>query len=217
MQNVKLTRGDRFKDMRVVYNPHGKQTMDEVAKATGVAKSSISKVEADDGGITADSLAKLAQHYGVSADYLLGLSDIRTRDPEKRSVCNYSHLSEEVIDLARSTTTVPEALNLLAAKFNGENILDVPLFKFASAFLRVVKASVTALPAAEGLSDDAEAREKELGAALYMFNKACIDLPNSVLLSDDTLNELEKRSNELEMERILACAKEASHGEHQED
>ena len=219
MQDIKLTRGDRFKDVRLIYNQHGKQTMDEVAKASGVAKSVISNAEADK-GLTADSLEKLAQHYGVSADYLLGLSDIRTRDPENRAICEYTHLSEEVIALARSTASVPEALNLLAAKFNGGNILDVPLFKFASAFLGVVMASVSALPAAQGKSDDVKTRELELGTALYRFSKACIDLPNSVLLSDETLAELGRRSKEQEFKMILASSidqKETHNGEHQED
>ena len=219
MQEVILSRGERFKDVRLVYNQHGKQTMDEVAKASGVAKTVIHNAE-DNKGITADSLAKLALHYGVSADYLLGLSDIRTRDPENREVCEYSHLSEEVIALARSTASVPEALNLLAAEFNGKNILDVPLFKFASAFLQVVMASVSALPAAQGKSDDVKARELELGAALYRFNKACIDLPNSVMQSDEKLSELGRRSKELEYKMILASSlgqKEAHNGEYQKD
>ena len=206
-------------DMRVVYNPHGKQTMDEVAKASGVAKASIWNAE-NGRGLSADSLAKLALHYGVSADYLLGLSEIRTRDPENRAVCEYSHLSEEVIALSRSTASVPEALNLLAAIFNRDNILDVPLFKFASAFLEVVKASVSALPAAQGQSGDVNGRELELAAALYKFNKTCIDLPNSVLLSDETLAELGKRSKEMEYKMILASSagqKEANYGEHKED
>lgn len=74
---VRLTRGERFKDARVVYNVHKKQTMDEVAAATGVSKSLIQSLEADDvnRSVGYDKVAKLAAHYRVTTDFLLGLSD----------------------------------------------------------------------------------------------------------------------------------------------
>ena len=74
---MKLTRGERFKDARTVYNQRGKQTMDEVTAATGVSKSLIQALEDDDvaRSVGYDKVAKLAAHYGVTADFLLGLSD----------------------------------------------------------------------------------------------------------------------------------------------
>ena len=79
---AKLTRWERFKDARTVHNQHGKQTMDEVAIATGVSKSMIQSLEDEkaDRSVGYDKVAKLASHYHVSADYLLGLSD----DPSPR-------------------------------------------------------------------------------------------------------------------------------------
>ena len=74
---VKLTRGERFKDARTVYNQRGKQTMDEVTAATGVSKSLIQSLE-DDSVIRSvgyDKVAKLAAHYRVTTDFLLGLSE----------------------------------------------------------------------------------------------------------------------------------------------
>lgn len=74
---ARLTRGERFKDARVVYNVHKKQTMDEVATATGVSKSLIQSLEDDsvNRSVGYDKVAKLAAHYRVTTDYLLGLSD----------------------------------------------------------------------------------------------------------------------------------------------
>lgn len=74
---TKLTRGERFKDARIVHNQHNKQTMDEVAAATGVSKSLIQSLEDDTikRSVGYDKVAKLAAHYRVTTDYLLGLSD----------------------------------------------------------------------------------------------------------------------------------------------
>ena len=227
MESIVLTRGERFKDSRLVHNQHGKQTLDEVAKATGVSTGFISEIEKDTAGdIRTDGVIRLAKHYGVSTDYLLGLSEIKTQDPEIRSVCDYTHLSEEVISLSRKSSTVSETLNLLAGSFDGSNILSVPLFKFASAFLKVVRATIQALPTIKSIDGNkdsvpigkAESLETKIGSALYMFNRTCIDLPNSVLQSDDILNYL----NGLEMKSFLSYVndhldKEAHNGEHQED
>lgn len=74
---VRLTRGERFKDARVVHNVHNKQTMDEVATATGVSKSLIQSLEDDSvkRSVGYDKVAKLAAHYRVTTDFLLGLTD----------------------------------------------------------------------------------------------------------------------------------------------
>lgn len=74
---TKLTRGERFKDARIVHNQHKKQTMDEVATATGVSKSLIQSLEDDNvnRSVGYDKVAKLAAHYRVTTDFLLGLSD----------------------------------------------------------------------------------------------------------------------------------------------
>lgn len=74
---ARLTRGERFKDARVVHNVHKRQTMDEVASATGVSKSLVQSLEDDsvNRSVGYDKVAKLAKHYGVTTDFLLGLSN----------------------------------------------------------------------------------------------------------------------------------------------
>ena len=76
---MNLTRGERFKDARLIHNQHGKQTMDEVEAATGIKKSLIQALECDE--ISRDvgyaKVATLAAHYCVTADFLLGF----TNDP----------------------------------------------------------------------------------------------------------------------------------------
>ena len=74
-----LTRGERFKDARKVYNRNGSQSMEQVRQATGVSKCALTALEDDESttGVSYLSVAALARHYGVSADWLLGLSTKR--------------------------------------------------------------------------------------------------------------------------------------------
>lgn len=95
------TRAQRFSNSRIEHNQHGKQTMDAVAEATGVTKSVIHALEYDmdanakERNVGFRTVAILANHYGVSADYLLGLSEDHTR---KSSVVDELGLSVEAVE-----------------------------------------------------------------------------------------------------------------------
>ena len=117
-----LTRGERFKGARLDYNKHGKQTMDEVATATGVSKSLIQALEDDENNrsVGYDKVAKLASYYGVSPNWLLRLSE----DPHiLPTAADDLDLSASAIELMRNFhhyTSIGkdgiEGLNLLIEK-----------------------------------------------------------------------------------------------------
>ncbi len=67
------------------------------AKAIGVTKSSLSLYENGDNVPDARTIRKMSEVYGVSADYLLGLSDAPTSDKDLSFVCSYTGLSQEAI------------------------------------------------------------------------------------------------------------------------
>ena len=82
---------NRFKRARTIHNRHGAQSTQEVAKETGVTKSLIEDIESTVGkprNVGYLTVKKLAQHYGVSADYLLGISDT----PSTKEAVSYTHL-----------------------------------------------------------------------------------------------------------------------------
>ena len=96
---IELTRGERFKDARLEHNQHRKQTMDDVQKATGVSKGLLSQIENDTAGaIGSDKVAALARQYGVTADYLLGLSDNPTTDENLKTAIKVTGLSQRAIE-----------------------------------------------------------------------------------------------------------------------
>lgn len=115
MENIKLTRGERFKDARIERNAHGKQTMDDVASATGVPKSKIWSLENDeiDRGVDYREVGKLAKHYGVSADWLLCISEHYSPNVDEQAAAAYTGLSVDAVKSLRqiSKTDHVDALN----------------------------------------------------------------------------------------------------------
>lgn len=67
----KLTIQERLKDLRVERG----LTLEQLSVETGISKSALGKYEADDfKDISPFNMVELAKFYGVSTDYLLGLT-----------------------------------------------------------------------------------------------------------------------------------------------
>ena len=52
-----------------------KETQEQLADVLGIGKSQISEIETGKHSTSAEKVALICEHYGVSADYLLGISD----------------------------------------------------------------------------------------------------------------------------------------------
>ena len=63
--------GQRLRELRKEYG----ETQTDLGAVLGVYKTQISEVEKGNTSTTVEKLALICQHYQVSADYLLGLSD----------------------------------------------------------------------------------------------------------------------------------------------
>ena len=91
-----LTIQERLKDLRV---EHG-LTLEQLAEQTNLSKSALGSYEADDfKDISHSALIKLAKFYGVTTDYLLGLSEMK-RHPNANLAD--LRLSDGMIDLLKS-------------------------------------------------------------------------------------------------------------------
>lgn len=77
---------NRLKELRELNN----ETQDELGKILNLTKSTISKYEKGDLDISNETLLKIAQHFNVTTDYLLG----RTDNPNEKK---YKHLDNTLI------------------------------------------------------------------------------------------------------------------------
>ena len=78
---AKLTIPERLKDLRVV-DKH--LTLEQLAEQTGLSKSALGKYETDDyKDISPFAIATLADFYGVSTDYLMGLTENKNHPDDR--------------------------------------------------------------------------------------------------------------------------------------
>ena len=61
------------------------ETQQELANAIGITRQSLSRYEIAARTVSVEVLGALAQHFNVSADYLLGLSDRQPSDLAERT------------------------------------------------------------------------------------------------------------------------------------
>jgi len=69
------------------------KTETQIAKEIGIVKSNLSKYQNDGGEAGINSLVKIAQYFGVTTDYLLGLVEYETTDKNRKITCKTTGLS----------------------------------------------------------------------------------------------------------------------------
>ena len=95
---VKLTIPERLKDLRV---EHG-LTLEQLSEQTGISRSALGQYEADDyKDISPISIVTLAKFYGVSTDYLMGMTETKNHP---NTALDELHLSDEAIEFLKGGT-----------------------------------------------------------------------------------------------------------------
>lgn len=96
MDSTKLMMHERFKDLR----KNRGLTLEQLAEQTGLSKSSLGSYETEEPkDISHYSVVKLAEFYGVTTDYLLGLTEMENHP---NADLNDLHLSDKMIKLLKS-------------------------------------------------------------------------------------------------------------------
>ena len=86
---LKLTIQERLKDLR----SEQKLTLEQLAEKTGISKSALGKYETEEyKDMSPFNLVTLANFYGVSTDYLLGLTEQKNHP---NADINNLHLSDD--------------------------------------------------------------------------------------------------------------------------
>ena len=93
--NIKLTIPERLKDLRTECG----LTLEQLSEATGISRAALGKYEADDfKDISPFSIAALAKFYGVSADYLMGLTETKNHPNTELEAL---HLGDDAIEVLK--------------------------------------------------------------------------------------------------------------------
>lgn len=72
-------------------------TQTEIASFIGCTRQAISLYVTGQSTPDINILTKISNYFHVSADYLLGLTDVKTTDINVRSICEYLHITEECV------------------------------------------------------------------------------------------------------------------------
>lgn len=174
---LQSSRGERFRDAR----KDAGFTMDDVADkktGTGISKSMIQALEDDDSNrdVGYSNIAKLAAFYGVSADFLLGLSDVASPEISLQAIGKETGLSEKAIEKLK-----------LYKKINGLKpinfLLEHPtLFNFIFSINKATNRLID-----QGTSD-AAADEKEMETKLESVREAASQLGGTILYDEEATN-----------------------------
>jgi len=130
---TKLSIPERLKDLRVV-DKH--LTLEQLADQTGLSRSALGKYESDDyKDISPFAIATLAEFYGVSTDYLMGLSENRNHPNTELQAL---HLSDDMVELLSSGRINNRLLCELATHPNFQRLMvDMEIFIDRIADMRV--------------------------------------------------------------------------------
>lgn len=131
--HTKLSIPERLKDLRVV-DKH--LTLEQLAEQTGLSKSALGKYESDDyKDISPFAIATLAEFYGVSTDYLMGLTENKNHpNTELHSL----HLSDAMVELLSSGTINNRLLCEIATHKNFRRLMtDIEIFVDRIADMRI--------------------------------------------------------------------------------
>lgn len=138
---TKVTVPERLRDLR----DERKLTQDDVAAATGISSSSISKYESDDTlGIPHFNLVKLAEFYNVSLDYLFNKSPIR--EDSNMEIAELG-LDSETLEVLKSKKLNNRLLAELIKHPEFKNLLaDIEIYVDGNAgfFFQAISASINA-------------------------------------------------------------------------
>lgn len=88
--------------LNLIYG-ESKMTQEKFAKICNVSGSAMKNYLKGERMLPLENVIALCNHFSVSADWLLGLSDVRQPSADLRGVCNFTGLSEQAINKITDT------------------------------------------------------------------------------------------------------------------
>lgn len=93
MENI-----NKFGEILLKLREEREETQQQLADAIGITRQSLSRYETNERTPNIDLIYKVSKHYNVSADYLLGLSEIKSCDNKIQNACEATGLEESAIE-----------------------------------------------------------------------------------------------------------------------
>ena len=129
-----------FRDAMLILK--GEDTTEKFAKKLGMARATVGFYEAGERIPVALGIKKIAETYNVSADWLLGLSEVKTRDMTISQACEMTGLSQSTVEKLKEPS---ELFDIPLSKFISL-LIDNPLFPHFMYYVEnAAKASVISL------------------------------------------------------------------------
>ena len=110
-----------------------KTTISAVAECTGFSRQAVSQYQDGTTQPNVDTLRKIAEHFNVSADYLLGLSDVKSPDADAKAINKQTGLSERSIENLTIYKEYPNVIGFIDAIIANSNVFTT-LSHYANAY-----------------------------------------------------------------------------------
>lgn len=173
--------GERLLSLREQRN----ETQEQLAKAIGITRQSLSRYETNERTPNIDLIYRIAKHYCVSSDYLLGLSENSTVDITIQSACKATGLSEAAVNKLNYIYNHADCYttNKVNCLYNSFDSTSRGMFVF------------DVIPAIDVISRIIESRFFEILIGDTQIYTAMINSEdnNKVVISEDLYNEIKTR------------------------
>ena len=110
------------KRLRELLAENGK-SQKELAEAMGKTRQAIGYYADGSSSPDWEALKFIANYFEVSADYLLGLSDVKSSEANMQMVCNYTGLSEDAIFALQDIRAVNSTYNVISDLIETHGVL----------------------------------------------------------------------------------------------
>ena len=130
----------------------------EVADALGISRASLEYYEKGQRKPDYEVLARLADYYGVSADYMLGRTGAKTTDRDIQFVCDYTGMDDTSIQRFHSNIGTSFSI---CNEINGFFLSDKAIFDYVSLceFFEKYKQNLQELIGIEKMKDELSLEE----------------------------------------------------------
>ena len=118
--------GNRIRELREKRDWTQEDLIEELKKYERVERSTLAKWETGRQDFKTKHIIALAEIFGVTSDYLLGLSSTPSIDPAIKSICDYTGLDEAAVEFLHfePDSTFLEIINRFIKSYEFWDILD---------------------------------------------------------------------------------------------